>query len=104
MFNPNPNMLNKIKKMQKDMMKAQQELEESIFTGTSGGVVTVEVKGNKEIVSIKIAPEAVDPDDVSLLEDMIVAAINDAFKQVEKKTEEVLAPYTQGFPGLGGLF
>lgn len=97
-------MLNKLKKMQKEMMKAQQELEESIFVGSAGGVVTVEVKGTKEVVSVKIKPEAVDPEDVSLLEDMILAAINDAMRQVDEKTQEIMAPYTQGFPGMGGLF
>ncbi len=100
----NPNMLNKLKKMQKDMMKAQQELEESVFVGSAGGVVTIEVKGNKEVISVKIKPEAVDPDDVSLLEDMILAAVNDAMRQVDEKTQEVMAPYTSGLPNMGGLF
>lgn len=100
----NPNMLNKIKKMQKEMMKAQQELEESIFVGTAGGVVTIEVKGSKEVVSVKIEPEAVDPEDVNLLEDMILAAMNDALRQIDAKTEEIMAPYTAGLPGMGGLF
>ncbi len=100
----NPNMLNKLKKMQKEMMKAQKELEESVFVGTSGGVVTIEVKGNKEVLSVKINPEAVDPEDVSLLEDMILAAMNDAMRQVEERTEEVMAPYTSGLPGMGGMF
>lgn len=100
----NQSMLNKIKKMQKEMMKAQQELEESVFVGSAGGVVTVEVKGTKEVVSVKIKPEAVDPEDVSLLEDMILAALNDAMRQVDQKIQEVMAPYTQGFPGMGGLF
>jgi|SRR5690554_1867250 len=100
----NPNMLNKIKKMQKEMMKAQQGLEESVFVGTAGGVVSVEVKGSKEVVSVKIEPEAVDPDDVSLLEDMILAAMNDAMRQIEEKTEEIMAPYTSGLPGMGGMF
>jgi len=97
----NQGMLKKLQKMQKDMMKAQKELEESIFTGTAGGVVTLEMKGTKELVSVKIAPEAVDPEDVSLLEDLILAAVNDASRQVEEKTQEVMAPYTSGMPGMG---
>ncbi|QVK19644.1 YbaB/EbfC family nucleoid-associated protein [Mycoplasmatota bacterium] len=97
-------MLNKLKKMQKEMMKSQQELEESVFVGTAGGVVSVEVKGSKEVLSVKIKPEAVDPEDVNLLEDMILAAMNDAMRQVDEKTSEVMAPYTSGMPGMGGLF
>lgn len=93
-------MLKKLQKMQKDMLKAQKELEETVFTGTAGGVVTVEVKGDKSIVSVKIEPEAVDPEDVELLEDMLLAALNQAMTEVDKKTEEVMAPYTHGLPGL----
>lgn len=100
----NPNMLNKLKKMQKDMTKAQQELEESVFIGTAGGVVSVEAKGNKEIVSVKIQPEAVDPEDVEMLEDMILAAMNDVMRKIDEKTQEVMAPYTSGLPGMGGMF
>jgi hypothetical protein len=100
----NQGMLNKLKKMQKEMLKAQQDLEESVFVGTAGGVISVEVKGNKQVVAVKIQPEAVDPEDVNLLEDMILAAFNDAFKQIDNKTEEIMAPYTSSVPGMGGLF
>jgi len=96
----NPAMLKKLQKMQREMMSAQKELEESVFTGTAGGVVSVEVKGSKEIVSVNIKPEAVDPEDVSMLEDMILAALNDAMRQVDTKTHEVMGPYTQGIPGM----
>lgn len=92
-------MLKKLQKMQKDMLKAQQELEETVFTGTAGGVVTVQVKGDKSVVSVKIKPEAVDPEDVELLEDMILAALNQAMAEVDRKTEEIMRPYTQGLPG-----
>ena len=100
----NPGMLKKLKKMQDDMMKAQQELDNSTFVGTAGGVVSIEIKGTKEVLSVKIQKEAVDPDDVSLLEDMILAALNDAMKQVDTKTKEVMEPYTKGLPGMGGMF
>lgn len=93
-------MLRKLQKMQKDMMKAQKELEETIFTGSAGGVVTVEVKGDKSLVSVKIDPEAVDPADVDILQDMILAAVNQAMAEVDRKTEEVMAPFAQGMPGL----
>jgi len=97
----NPNMLKKINKMKDSMMKAQQELEESVFVGTAGGVVSIEVKGNRAVLSVKIKPEAVDPEDVNLLEDMILAAMNDAMRQIEDTTQEVMAPYTSS---MGGLF
>lgn len=95
----NPAMIKKLQKLQRDMMKAEQELQESVFTGSAGGVVTVQVKGNKQILSIKIAPEAVDPEDVEMLEDMIMTAINQAMSEIDRKTQEVMAPYTQGLPG-----
>lgn len=93
-------MLKKLQKMQKEMVKAQKELEESIFTGSAGGVVTVELTGDKQIQSIKIDPEAVDPEDVDILQDMIIAAINQAMRDIDETTQDVMAPYTQGLPGM----
>ena len=68
-----------------------------------GGAVTVTVSGKKEVVSVKISPEAVDPDDVEMLEDMIVAAANEAFHQMEEASSAVMAELTGGLGGLGGL-
>jgi nucleoid-associated protein EbfC len=96
----NQGMIRKLQKMQKDMMKAQKDLEETVFTGTAGGVVAVEVKGDKQVLSIKIEKEAVDPEDVEILQDMILAAINQAMTEIDRTTQEVMAPYTQGMPGL----
>jgi len=93
-------MLKKLQKMQKDMMKAQKELEESIFTGSAGGVVTVEVRGDKRIQSITIDPEALDPEDVEIIQDMIMAAVNQTMNEIDQMTEEVMAPYSQGLPGM----
>ncbi|XMB86235.1 YbaB/EbfC family nucleoid-associated protein [Mycoplasmatota bacterium WC44] len=97
----NPGMLKKIQKLQKEMMQTQKELEESVFTGTAGGVVTVEVKGTKKVLSVKIDPEAVEgPDDIEMLEDTILAAINNAMTNVDKETEAKMGKYTSGLGGL----
>jgi len=92
-----------IKKMQNDMMKAQQEIEESTFVGSSAnGDITIEITGTKEVTKVSIAPALVDPDDVSFLEDLVMIAINDATKQVDAKTEAVMGKFTGGMkiPGL----
>jgi len=97
----NQQMINRLKKMQREMMEAEARLKGTIFTGTAGGgLVKVEVKGSKDIVSISINPEILNPEDKEMIEDTIVAAINDAFRQVDEETEEVMAPYTS----LAGMF
>jgi len=96
--------MKKFQKMQRDMMKAQKELEESVFTGTaSGGMVTVEAKGTKEIVSVKLNPDIVDPEDVEMLEDVILLALNDVFHQIDEKNEATMGQFTQGM-NIPGLF
>ena len=100
----NPAMMKKIQKMQKDMVKAQKELEEAIFTGTAGGgMVTIDVKGTKEITNVSINPSAVDPEDVEMLEDIILLALNDAFRQVDETNEATMGQFTQGM-NIPGLF
>lgn len=90
----------RLKKMQKQMLEAQEKLEQSIFTGTAGGgVVTVEVKGSHEMVSVTIDPEAAS-DDLEMVQDMIVLAINDANKKIEAETQKTMG----GFGGGMGLF
>ena len=90
----------KLRKMQKQMMEAQEKLEESIFTGTAGGgVVTAKVKGTHEVVEVIIDPEAA-KDDIEMVQDMIVLAINDANKKVEAESQKLLG----GFGGGMGLF
>jgi len=92
-----------IMKMQKELMKAQKELEESVFTGkASGGLVEVEVSGTKQVLGVKINPDAVDTDDISMLEDLVLLAINDAMAQVDTKTESSMGKFTGGMkiPGL----
>jgi DNA-binding YbaB/EbfC family protein len=99
----NPQMLKQIKQMQEDIKKIQQQINESTFYGQAGGsVVKVAVKGTKEVVSINIKKEEVDLTDLEMVQDLIVAALNDAFKKVDKELEESLGAVTQGvnMPGL----
>ena len=100
----NPMMMKKIQKMQKDMLKAQKDIEESVFTGSAaGGMVTIEVKVTKEINKVNINPSVVDPEDVEMLEDVILLALNDAFRQVDEKTESTMGQFTKGM-NIPGLF
>jgi DNA-binding YbaB/EbfC family protein len=92
-----------LQQMQNRIAKIQEELGETIVEGTAGGgMVTVQVTGLKAVHSIRIAPEAIDPDDVELLEDTIVAAINDAMTNAEELASERMAAITGGIkiPGL----
>ena len=86
------------------MLKAQKDIEESVFTGSAaGGMVTIEVKGTKEINKVNINPSVVDPEDVEMLEDVILLALNDAFRQVDEKTESTMGQFTKGM-NIPGLF
>lgn len=100
------NLIKQAQKMQKQMESATQEIEEASVTATSGGgVVEVTVSGKKEITNIKIDPEAVDPDDVEMLEDLIMAAVNEALRKIEDLTKSKMNAITGGIGGsLGGLF
>ena len=92
-----------IKKMQNDMMKAQAEIEASTFIGkAANGDIAVEINGKKEVTQVTIAPELVDPEDVSFLEDLVMIAVNDATKQADDKTEATMGKFTGGMkvPGL----
>lgn len=97
-------MMKQVQQMQKRMEDAQKEIEESTVTATSGGgMVEVKANGKKQIISIKIDPEAVDPEDVEILQDMVLTAVNDAISQVEKLSEEKLGKITGGM-NLPGIF
>lgn len=87
--------------MQRDINNIKNELDNTVFEGKSS-LVTVSVKGSKEIVDVKISSDAKDlvADDISMLEDMIVLALNDAFSKVDKKTEEKMGKYSSMMPGL----
>jgi len=97
----NPAVINKIKKMQREMQEAQERLNESIFTGTAGGgLVKVEVKGDKTVLSVSINEDIINPEDKELIEDTVLAALNDAFRQVDEETQDVMGAFTggMGFP------
>lgn len=98
------NMMKQVKKMQDQMMKAQEELKEKTVEGKAGGgVVTVIVNGHKEVKDVQIKPEAVDPDDIDMLQDLVLAAINDAMKQVDEMTSQQMGQFTGGM-NIPGLF
>ncbi|MFS8631655.1 MAG: YbaB/EbfC family nucleoid-associated protein [Bacillales bacterium] len=98
------NMMRQMQKMQKKMMKAQEELFAMTFEGTAGGgMVTVVANGKKEIVDVQIKEEVVDPDDVEMLQDLILAATNDVLKQVDDKTNETMGQFTKGL-NMPGMF
>ena len=92
------------KKMQKQMEDAQKELgEKTIETTVGGGMVTVTANGNREILSIDIKPEVIDPDDVEMLEDLVLAAVNEALRNVDEMVGKQMSQLTGGM-GIPGLF
>ena len=93
----NMNMLKQAQKMQQDMLKMQEELDAKTYSASAGGgVVTAEVNGKRELITLTIDPEAVDPDDVEMLQDMVIAAVNSALKAAETSREESMAKVTGG--------
>jgi nucleoid-associated protein EbfC len=91
------NMMKQMQKMQKKMAEAQEELGQQKIEGTAGGgIVTVIVTGHKEVVDVQIKPEAVDPDDIEMLQDLVLAATNDALKKVEELTNNTMGQFTKG--------
>lgn len=96
------NLMKQAQKMQRQMEEATKELEEKEFTATAGGnAVEVTVSGKKEITKIKLAEEVVDPDDIEMLEDLIMAAANEALRKVEEHSQASMSKLTGG---LGGGF
>ena len=94
-------MLKQAQKMQKGIMESQKEIEAMEFEGKSS-IVTIKMNGKKELKSVKIDSDSLDKEEIEMLEDMIMIAINDAMKQVDKITEEKMGAYTKGLPA--GLF
>ena len=92
-------MMKQAQKLQKDMMSAKEEIDNKVFIGKSS-MVTVEIMGNKLVKKVKIEAENLESDDLEILEDMVLVAINDAMRQIDKETEEKMGKYTQGMPGL----
>ena len=93
----NMNMIKQAQKMQQEMLRMQQEMETKEYQATAGGgVVTATVSGKREVKSIIIDPEAVDPDDVEMLQDMIVAAVNQAIRAAEEDASSSMQKLTGG--------
>ncbi|HKG37389.1 MAG TPA: YbaB/EbfC family nucleoid-associated protein [Conexibacter sp.] len=103
---PQPNMqqmLKQVQKMQADMVAAQEALKDEVVEASAGGgMVTVKVSGDLEIKSITIDPEAVDPEDVELLQDMVLAAVNEGLRAAQELASKKLGGITGGLGGPGG--
>ena len=98
-------MMKKVQKMQADMEKMQEELKQRTLEVTAGGgAITVVISGGKEIRSLKISPEAIDPDDVEMLEDMLIAVFNEAVKKVDEMTSTEMGKLTGGMNLPKGMF
>ena len=98
------NLMKQAQKMQRQMEEAQKELEEKEVTATAGGgAVEVTVSGKHEVTKIKLSEEVVDPDDIEMLEDLIMAATNEAFRKLDEESQSSMAKITGGMGGLGGL-
>ncbi|UOF91781.1 YbaB/EbfC family nucleoid-associated protein [Fodinisporobacter ferrooxydans] len=97
-------LMKQAKKMQEEMVKAQEALSEKMVEGSAGGgAVTVVANGHKNLQSVTIKPEAVDPDDVEMLQDLVLAAVNDALKKVDDLVAGEMGKYTRGL-NIPGLF
>ena len=91
------NMMRQAQKMQQELLKMQEQLEETVYTATSGGgVVTATVTGKRELSALEIDPEAVDPEDVEMLQDLIVAAVNEALRKAETEAANSMSKLTGG--------
>ena len=97
-------MMKQAQKMQQDMIRMQEEMEAKTYTATAGGgMVKAEVSGKNELVNLTINPEAVDPDDVEMLQDMVIAAVNEALRAAETDKNNNMSRMAGGL-NLGGLF
>ena len=97
-------MIKQAQKMQEDMAALQADLEEREYEiSAGGGAAKIKINGKKEILSIEIAPEIVDPDDVETLCDILTAGINEAIKRVEDTSQREMAKITAGMPGMSGF-
>ena len=98
------NLMKQAQRMQRQMEENQKALEEKEFSATAGGgAVEVTVSGKKVVTKVKLDKDAVDPDDVEMLEDLIMAATNEALRQLEEFSSDSMSKITGGMGGLGGL-
>ncbi|RZT02956.1 YbaB/EbfC family nucleoid-associated protein [Cuneatibacter caecimuris] len=99
------NLMKQAQRMQKQMEEQQKEMEEKEFTASAGGgAVEVTVTGKREVTAVKLQEEVVDPEDIEMLQDLIVAAVNEALRKVEEETTANMSKLTGGMGGLGGGF
>ena len=97
-------MMKQAQKMQQDMIRMQEEMESKTYSASAGGgMVTATVNGKHQLVSVEIKPEAVDPDDVEMLQDMVIAAVNEAMRTADVDAQNNMARLTGGL-NLGGMF
>lgn len=99
------NLMKQAQKMQKQMEESQKELEDKEFTATAGGgAVEITISGKKEVTKVKLDKDAVDPDDVEMLEDLIMAATNEAYRKMEEESSQAMSKLTGGLGGgMGGF-
>ena len=99
------NLMKQAQKMQKQMEQTTKEMEEKEWEAAAGGgAVKVTVSGKKEVTKVSLAPEVVDPDDIEMLEDLIMAATNEALRMMEEESAQALGAITGGLGGFGGGF
>ena len=97
-------MMKQVQKMQQEMLRMQEEMENKTYSASAGGgMITASVNGKHELVNIEINPEAVDPDDVEMLQDMVIAAVNEAMRAADVDSANNMSRLTGGL-NLGGLF
>ena len=94
-------MLQQVQQMQRQMQKIQEELGAATVEGSAGGAVSVTMTGHLKVAAVKIAPEAVDPNDVAMLEELLVTAVNDAITKAQELAAKRMEPLTGGLKGLG---
>ena len=98
------NLMKQAQRMQQQMEETQKALQEKVYTVSSGGgAVEVTISGKKEITAVKIDPEVVDPEDVEMLQDLVMAAVNEAYRTVEKDAQAAFNGITGGIGNMGGL-
>ena len=99
------NLMKQAQRMQRQVEETTKELEEKEYSASAGGgAVTVTVSGKKEVLSVKLAEEVVDPDDIEMLQDLIVAATNEALRKMEEESQAAMSKLTGGLGGLCGGF
>ena len=99
------NLMKQAQRMQRQMEETTKELESKEFTASAGGgAVEVTVSGKKEVLSVKLSEEVVDPDDIEMLQDLIVAATNEALRKLEEESQSQMSKITGGLGGMGGGF